>query len=511
MEKELKADAYRDLSDAQPLLSLAARVDAAHTAVLVIDMQNDFCAPGGYVERVIGKDIAACCAIVPRLQSLIDAARGHGVPVFWLRACYRPDLLPASMRTKLAEQGITEVCCDRDTWGYDWYGVQPLSGEPVLEKNSYDGFVGTTLEHELRARGIRTLVFAGVQTNICVEATLRHANALGFHCVVPEDCVASHTQPAHDATLNNVRFLLGDVTRLDALTPHWQASPRRVYLDYTQEELDRAYDQRAWADNRDAMLAWYAQASASARDEYPHHRHVPYGPGPHETLDIFPAQRQGAPIHVHVHGGGWRNLSKDDESFLARTLVPAGGVLVVLDFSLIPEVRLPDMIAQTRRALAWVHAKASRFGGDPGRIHLSGHSSGAHMAAVLATTDWESLHLPADLIKSALLISGMYDLHPVMLSARSGYVELQPDEIERYSPIRHLSHLRCPAVVAIGDRESPEFQRQARDFVRAAQEQDRQVELMLLPATNHYEIVTRLNDPGSALSQAALRLMDLPD
>jgi len=122
--------------------------------------------------------------------------------------------------------------------------------------------------------------------------------------------------------------------------------------------------------------------------------------------------------------------------------------------------------------------------------------------------------LPADLIKSALLISGMYDLHPVMLSARSGYVELQPDqpdEIERYSPIRHLSHLRCPAVVAIGDRESPEFQRQARDFVRAAQEQDRQVELMLLPATNHYEIVTRLNDPGSALSQAALRLMDLPD
>lgn len=510
MAMKLKADGYRDLADALPLLSLPARIDVSHTALLVVDMQNDFCASGGYVERVIGKDVSACSAIVPRVQALVDVAREHGVPVFWLRANYRPERLPVSMRTKLIEQGITDICCDPGTWGYDWHGVRPLGAEPVLDKHTYDGFTGTGLAQELLERGIRTLVFAGVQTNICIEATLRHAHALGFYCVVPEDCVASHTAPAHEATLNNVRFLLGDVTRLDDVAVHWRDFSPRVYLGYTQPALDRAYDQRAWAGNRDAMLAWYAQASTEARAEFPHHRDVPYGPGPHETLDIFPAEGTGAPIHVHVHGGGWRNLSKDDESFLARTLVPAGATLVVLDFSLIPEARLPEMIAQTKRALAWIRARADRFGGDPRRIHLSGHSSGAHMAAVLATADWPSLNLPADLIKSALLISGMYDLHPVMLSARSGYLKLQPDEIERYSPIRHLRHLTCPVIAAIGDQESPEFKRQARDFVHAAREEDKCAELLELPDTNHYEIITHLNTPTSALSQAALRLMGLP-
>jgi len=510
MEKVLKAEAFSP-SGASHLLSLPTRVDKAHTALLVIDMQNDFCAPGGYIQRVLGKDITHCGAIVPKVQTLIESARSTGVPVLWLRACYRPELIPASMQAKLAQQGITDICCDRDSWGYDWYGVQPLPSETVVEKHSYDGFVGTSLERELRARHVRTLVFAGVQTNICVEATLRHAHALGYHCVVPEDCVASHTPQAHEATLNNVRFLLGDVTRADDIIAYWRAPARLIYLDYTQEELDRAYDQRAWADNRDAMLAWYAQASAEARQEYVHHRNVPYGPGKHETLDIFPTEHPNAPLHVHVHGGGWRNLSKDDESFLARTLVPAGSVLVVLDFALIPEVRLPDMIAQTRRALAWLYANAQQFGADPSRIHLSGHSSGAHMAAVLATTDWSTLGLPADLIKSALLISGMYDLHPVMLSARSSYVKLNEEEIERYSPIRHLNHLHCPIVVAIGDKESPEFKRQARDFVKAAEEQGKRADLIQLPDINHYEIITTLNDPASVLSHAALRLMGFRD
>lgn len=225
MEKELQVDVYRELADVQPLLSLSARVDVAHTALLVVDMQNDFCAPGGYVERVVGKDVSACSAIVPRVRALIDAAREYGVPVFWLRACYRPELLPVSMRTKLIEQGIVDICCDRGSWGYDWHGVQPLASEPVLEKHSHDGFTGTGLERQLLVRGIRTLVFAGVQTNICIEATLRHAHALGFYCVVPADCVASHTAPAHEATLNNVRFLLGDVTRLDDVADQWRGTP----------------------------------------------------------------------------------------------------------------------------------------------------------------------------------------------------------------------------------------------------------------------------------------------
>ncbi len=203
------------------LLDLPSKIAAGHTAVLVVDMQNDFCASGGYIDRVIGKDPAACSAVAVPVNRLVAAARAHDVPVFWLRANYATAGLPESMRAKLAERRITDVCCAPGTWGYDWHGVQPAGDEPVVDKACYDGFVGTSLEARLRGRGVRSLVFAGVQTNVCVEATLRHAHALGFYCVVPEDCVASHTPPAHAATLNNVRFLFGDVTTLADVLKSW--------------------------------------------------------------------------------------------------------------------------------------------------------------------------------------------------------------------------------------------------------------------------------------------------
>lgn len=207
------------------LLSLAARVAPRHTAVLVVDMQNDFCAPGGYVERVVKKDATPCRRIAGPVNQLVAAARAAGVPVFWLRADYDPAGLPETMQARLIEQRLSEPCCVPGTWGYDWYEVRPETGEPVVDKRCYDGFVGTSLDSDFRARGIRTVVFAGVQTNVCVEATLRHAHALGYYCVVAQDCVASHTQPAHDATLALTRFLLGDVTSGSDLADLWRRSP----------------------------------------------------------------------------------------------------------------------------------------------------------------------------------------------------------------------------------------------------------------------------------------------
>lgn len=203
------------------LLDLPSRIAVGHTAVLVVDMQNDFCAPGGYIDNVMGKDPAACSAVARPVGRLLAAAREGGVPVFWLRANYANAGLPESMRAKLAERHVTEVCCAPGAWGYDWHGVQPAGDEAVVEKTCYDGFVGTALEPQMRRRGIRTIIFAGVQTNVCVEATLRHAHALGFYCVVPLDCVASHTPSAHEATLNNVRFLFGDVTTLGEVLDIW--------------------------------------------------------------------------------------------------------------------------------------------------------------------------------------------------------------------------------------------------------------------------------------------------
>jgi arylformamidase len=284
----------------------------------------------------------------------------------------------------------------------------------------------------------------------------------------------------------------------------------KVYLDYTQAELDRAYDQRAWAPNADEVIARYASESAKTRKRFSGALDVRYGSTKEETLDLFPAAARGAPLHVHVHGGGWRNLTKDEESFLAASLVPAGAALAVLNFATIPRVRLPDMIEQVRRAIGWLYAHAPVLGADPDRIHLSGHSSGAHMAAVLAATDWTELGVPGDVLKSALLMSGMYDLRPVMMSARSNYVKLSGSEVEQLSPIMRPGNVVPPVVIAFGALETPEFRRQARSFHEALIHAGKASRLLDCGHVNHFELLELLAQPDSELCRAALELMGLP-
>lgn len=199
------------------------RLKPAHSAVLVIDMQNDFCAEAGYVEKVVGKDVSACRAVVPEVMALVEAARAQGVPVYWIKANYDPDRLPEGMRVKQQEKSSV-VCCGTGSWGGEFYGVSAAPGEAVIEKSSYSAFAGTEVERQLRERGIRTIVFAGVQTNVCVESSLRDAVCKGFYAVLASDCVASHTPPLHEATLKNVQFLFGDVMDRQAIAAIWSAA-----------------------------------------------------------------------------------------------------------------------------------------------------------------------------------------------------------------------------------------------------------------------------------------------
>lgn len=199
------------------------RLKPAHSAVMVIDMQNDFCAEAGYVEKVVGKDVSACRAVAPRVMALVEAARMHGVPVYWIKANYDPERLPEGMRVKQQEKS-SAVCCGAGSWGGEFYGVIVEPGEAVIEKSSYSAFAGTDVERQLRAKGVRTVVFAGVQTNVCVESSLRDAVCKGFYAVLASDCVASHTLPLHDAMLKNVQFLFGDVLDREAIAAAWKAA-----------------------------------------------------------------------------------------------------------------------------------------------------------------------------------------------------------------------------------------------------------------------------------------------
>ncbi len=290
------------------------------------------------------------------------------------------------------------------------------------------------------------------------------------------------------------------------------AESTKVYLDYTQAELDAAYDQRVWAPNREEIVAWYGEESAKVRSRLEHRRSVPYGRGEDETLDIFAAAGSiaagGAPVHVHVHGGRWTLFTKDEESFIAPVFVEAGAACIVIDFSNIPKVRVPQMVAQVKRAIAWIHTNAKSFGGDPDRIHLSAHSSGSHLAGVALLTDWEKeFDVPQDVVKSALLISGMYDLRPVMLSARSSYVKLSEDEVIALSAILQPGRLRTPLTLVYGAQETPEFKRQPKAFVEVLAAAGKTASLVEIPGVNHFEVLRQLGERDSPVAQLALEKM----
>jgi arylformamidase len=167
------------------------------------------------------------------------------------------------------------------------------------------------------------------------------------------------------------------------------------------------------------------------------------------------------------------------------------------------------MADQVRRGVAWVYKNAKSFGGDPNRIYVSGQSSGAHLAGNIVTTDWEDYGVPADVVKGALLCSGMYDLKPVRLSKRSEYVAFTDEAEEKLSSQRRLDRLNCPVIVAYGTYETPEFQRQNREFAAAVKAAGKPVTLLVAEGYNHFEIAEAIGNPLSLLGAAVLEQMKL--
>lgn len=279
-----------------------------------------------------------------------------------------------------------------------------------------------------------------------------------------------------------------------------------------QAELDAAYNQAAYAPNVAEVLQRYAARSEAVRAALGGPLRFAYGDSAIEGLDVYPTHAPDAPVAVFIHGGAWRSGRARDYAFPAGLLVPAGAHLVVPDFAAVQDVdgSLLPMAQQLMRALAWVFHNARRFGGNPRRIHVLGHSSGAHLAGVLLTTDWAGrFGLPADVIKGGLCCSGIFDLKPPRLSARSSYVRFT-DEIEQaLSPQRHLGWINAPLIVAYGTLETPEFQRQARDFAAAVAAAGKPVELLVAQGLNHFEIVESLGQCDGLLGAAVLAQMEL--
>ena len=297
------------------------------------------------------------------------------------------------------------------------------------------------------------------------------------------------------------------------LGPPQHKKGQSVFLDYDQVELDAAYDQRFYAPLLGQILKRFASNSNAARARIGEPRSESYGPTDVERLDIYRTKRSKAPILVFLHGGAWlpRDAAKN-YGFAAELFTNAGAHFVAPEFISVDKAGgdIQVMADQIRRAIAWTHKNAASFDGDPDKLFIGGHSSGGHLCGVALVTDWKKdFGLPADAVKGGICMSGMYDLKAVRLSTRSSYVKFTDDMEQAMSSQRHLDLLRAPIVVTFGTNETPEFQRQSRDFAAAVRAAGKSAQLIEAANYNHFEMAESLGNPYGPNGRAALTLMKL--
>jgi arylformamidase len=284
-----------------------------------------------------------------------------------------------------------------------------------------------------------------------------------------------------------------------------------VWMDMDQQDIDEAYDNNVYAFNSKNLGERRVYNNQIVRNILDKPQRVAYGPAEIEKLDIYKTKRANAPVLIFIHGGSWRGGRAEQFAVYAEPYVKAGAHFVVLDFTNVRETGgdIFPMVDQCRRAVAWVYRNAASFGGNPDALHTISRSSGSHLASCVLITEWEKQGLPRDLIKGAVLGSGMYDLKPVRLSKRSRFVKFTDAMEQELSVMRHIGRVNTPVVVAHGTLETPEFQRQACDFVTALTAAGKPATLISARGYNHYEVGETIGHPYAVLGRAALDMMKL--
>ncbi len=274
----------------------------------------------------------------------------------------------------------------------------------------------------------------------------------------------------------------------------------------------------------EALMQRRLDLSAAARATVRNIQKIAYGPGPSATLDLFfpsqpslPETRDGglAPVLIFIHGGFWKSLDAETFSFVGGAFAPAGALVAVIDYPLIPDVSMDEIVAHVGQAIRWLSLNARAYGGDPQRIHVAGHSAGGQLAAIALDRDWLARHgIPAGTVLGGIAISGVFELQPLRLSFQQDSLSLTEQDAERWSPLRHIpssAESTPPLLVAVAGAETQEFIDQSIEFADGWRNNGHRVNLHVVADANHIDILTEaLAQPGAPLHEAVLRQLGLP-
>ncbi len=279
-------------------------------------------------------------------------------------------------------------------------------------------------------------------------------------------------------------------------------------MKYTVEFCEREYNARAAIPDHPQIFARWAEQAAATRRLRACLIDLQYGDGASERLDLFPARSDGAPLVVFIHGGYWRSLDKSDFSWLAPPFVNHGISVALPNYGLAPATSMEEIVRQMLRALAWLYRNADRYGFDPTRIFVFGHSAGGHLTAMMLAALWPTFapDLPADLVKGGLPISGLFDLEPLIYAPFvNADLRLNSERARKLSPARMVAATSAPAITAVGALESNEFKRQSELLAKAWRKTV--VRHLAVAGANHLTVCDEFANPASPLFDAALDLI----
>ncbi|XP_041881560.1 kynurenine formamidase isoform X1 [Corvus kubaryi] len=279
------------------------------------------------------------------------------------------------------------------------------------------------------------------------------------------------------------------------------------WRDMSMEALEDQYSPSRWSPRLDrdtiigAHLAVTAAGTERARASAQTLLHVPYGNGDGEKLDIyFPTDPcETFPVLVYIHGGYWQCLSKDDSGFAAPPLVSQGVAVVAVGYDTAPEGHMDAMVQQVRRSLVFLVEQYPRIRG----VYLCGHSAGAHLAAMVLSTDWTEFQEVPE-IKGAVLVSGVYDLEPILHTYVNDVLNMSREVAQRNSPMRHVTPAvpaACEVLMAVAQHDSPEFRRQSQEYSQALRAAGWSVSLLDLAGVDHFDIIEKLSEDNYILTQ----------